>query len=185
MDSGLGQGRSEAHAGERGGVEAEQLTPNHKSDRATPKGANRSSWDLIPDWVTTTLMVAAIVLVLGLFFALVPQSNSFTSSARGTVSRVEKHRKTFVTFVRFEDSDHRVFEAQSIINSSSRYNVGDVLTIRYDPQDPGAGCLIEGDEADSLFARVFGLVFRIAGGAGVFFAVGAGLYFRYLRHEPE
>ena len=139
----------------------------------------------VPVWVYMLLGVGLFLTLVGLMFvAFAPRRDHLTSVAEGVVSRVEvkentgkrgRNSTTYLTYVKFEDSDHQVFEARSVVNGSTlRHTTGDVVTVHFDPRDPEAGCLIAGDE-DMLNAfNLLEVTFQI-GGPIVFIAGAVGL----------
>ncbi len=131
-----------------------------------------------PAWVFVILIIGLILMIVGfLFSALAPKRDHLTSVAEGVVSRVEvdestsrkgRSRRTYLTYVEFEDSDHRVFEARSVVNGGTkRHSVGDRVTIHFDPRDPEAGCLIEGDEDMLAVFNILEGVCQIGGPAAL------------------
>lgn len=118
-----------------------------------------------PQWVYNVVILGALMAVIAIISLIVrPDESRFTSTAEGVVSRVEvqtrKRKSTsYITYVRFTDSDHQTFEAKSIVNGSwQRHEEGDKVLVYYDPRDPEAGCLIAGDEDKlgefNIFIRV-------------------------------
>ena len=108
-----------------------------------------------PVWVWVVFFLGVIASSVALVADLIrPDVNDFTAEADGVVYMVEtKHsgkknsHTSYVTHVRFTDSDHQTFEAQSIVNGDwRRHEEGDEVVVRYNPRDPEAGCLIKGDE---------------------------------------
>lgn len=154
--------------------------------------SGQKSWE-------TGLAVGSIVLLgLGAIFAIIALlivvlrpdvGRDFTSQADGVVSQVEtnhssrkgRSRTSYVTHVRFEDSDHRTFEAQSVVNGEwLRHREGDRVTVRYNPRDPEAGVLIVGDEDKLDNFNMFGSFMGYGGIAGL--ALGSlGLIFYKVR----
>lgn len=154
--------------------------------------SGQKSWE-------TGLAVGSIVLLgLGALFAIIALlivvlrpdvGRDFTSQADGVVSQVEtnhssrkgRSRTSYVTHVRFEDSDHRTFEAQSVVNGEwLRHREGDRVTVRYNPRDPEAGVLIVGDEDKLDNFNMFGSFMGYGGIAGL--ALGSlGLIFYKVR----
>lgn len=147
----------------------------------------------------TGLAVGSIVLLgLGALFAVIALlivvlrpdvGRDFTSQADGVVSQVEtKHsthkgrsRTSYVTHVRFEDSDHRTFEAQSVVNGEwLRHREGDHVTVRYNPRNPEEGVLIVGDEDKLDNFNMFGSLMGYGGIAGLVLGA-AGLVFYKVR----
>ena len=146
-----------------------------------------------------------VLLVLGLVFSLIALlivvlrpdvKRDFTSQADGIVSRVEtKHssgkngrsRTSYVTHVKFEDSDHRSFEAQSVVNGDwQRHKEGDQVVVRYNPNNPGEGVLIVGDEDKLDNFNMFGSLMGYGGVAAlVLGAVGMGVFLLRMRRPPS
>ena len=141
--------------------------------------SGQKSWE-------TGLAVGSIVLLgLGALFAIIALlivvlrpdvGRDFTSQADGVVSQVEtnhssrkgRSRTSYVTHVRFEDSDHRTFEAQSVVNGEwLRHREGDRVTVRSNPRDPEAGVLIVGDEDKLDNFNMFGSFMGYGGIAGL------------------
>ena len=109
----------------------------------------------VPVWIWIVLVFGVFVSSIPLVADLIrPNANDFTAEADGVVYMVEtkksgkrNSRTSYVTHVRFTDNDRQTFEAQSIVNGSwRRHEEGDRVTVKYNPRDPEAGCLIEGDE---------------------------------------
>ena len=129
----------------------------------------RTQGSSLPAWPVAMLVVGVILSATGMMFRMfAPKTDNLTAQAEGIVSRVEvktrsgsrdRGSRSILTYVRFEDSDHIPYEARSVVNGSpQRHYEGDAVTVLYNPRDPGAGCLIEGDE-DRLL--VFTLVGRV------------------------
>ena len=108
-------------------------------------------------WAITVFVIGLCVSAVGvMFWILSPNHGNLTAEAEGVVTRVEvsEHhsrkrgtRYTYITYAEFEDSDHRLLEARSVVNGpTKRHYEGDSVTVSYDPQDPSGGCLIKGDE---------------------------------------
>ena len=151
-------------------------------------------------WESGLALGSIVLLVLGLVFSLIALlivvlrpdvGRDFTSQADGVVSRVEtKHstsknrsRTSYVTHVKFEDSDHRSFEAQSVVNGDwIRHREGDQVVVRYNPNNPGEGVLIVGDEDKLDNFNMFGSLMGYGGVAAlVLGAVGMVIFFVRLR----
>ena len=111
--------------------------------------------------------------------AIRPDVGNFTAESQGVVSYVEVSRSgkksshtSYITHVRFTDSDHRTYEAQSIVNGDwQRHFEGDEVTVRYDPRDPEAGILIKGDEDKLGSFNTLMSIFRYGGAAAVVVSV--------------
>lgn len=151
-------------------------------------------------WGTGLAFVSILLLILGLAFSLIALlivvlrpdvERDFTSRADGVVSRVEtnhstrknRSRTSYVTHVKFEDSDHRTFEAQSVVNGEwLRHKEGDHVVVRYNPNNPGEGVLIEGDEDKLGNFNVFGRFMGYGGVAAlVLGAVGMAIFLVRMR----
>ncbi len=145
-----------------------------------------------PSWLVSVLCVGAFLSLVGVaFLVFAPKTDHLTSEGEGVVTRVEKdtygrkgRKKTsYVTYVQFEDSDHQTFEAMSVVNGSSkRHSVGDHVTVRFDPRDPTAGCLILGDEDRLGIFLALKYVFIYGGGATLLVGIVA-LIIRKLRMQ--
>lgn len=147
-------------------------------------------------WIIASFFFAGVFLlvVFGMFQVLSPENDNLTFEAKGYVSRVEtteryskgRTKYTHLTYVTFEDSDHRTFTARSVVNGSKkRHNEGDRVTVFYDPKDPEAGCLIAGDE-DRLF--MFNAIRYFCGIGGAASMVIGGvllIYFKFVRRSFE
>ena len=109
----------------------------------------------VPMWIWTVFLLGVIGSSVALAADIIrPDVNDFTAEADGVVYMVETKQSgkknshtSYVTHVRFTNSDHQTFEAQSIVNGDwRRHEEGDEVVVRYNPRDPEAGCLIKGDE---------------------------------------
>lgn len=127
-----------------------------------------------PVWVYVILGLGLLMILVGFMFTMfAPKRDHLTSVAEGVVSKVEDKESTnkkgrtthsYITYVKFEDSDHQVFEARSVVNGGSmRHTTGDVVTVHFDPRDPSAGCFIEGDEDRLFMFNALEVVFKIGG----------------------
>ena len=152
-------------------------------------------------WEAGLALGSIVLLVLGLVFSIIALlivvlrpdvGRDFTSRADGVVTRVEtkrssskngRSRTSYVTHVKFEDSDHRSFEAQSVVNGEwLRHKEGDQVVVRYNPNNPGEGVLIEGDEDKLDNFNAFGSFMGYGGIAAlVLGAVGMVVFFVRLR----
>ncbi len=136
--------------------------------------ARVSPQDLLVDITIVPLVIGVVCLLIGIIVPLLVdnsgQAEAYTATTTGEVTHVQekvsgkKRRKTYVTFVRFEDSDHREFVARNIaVARSRRHAEGDEVTVRYDPTHPASGCLIEGDEDILLYEDALTLSLRAGG----------------------
>lgn len=72
----------------------------------------------------------------------------------------------------FSDSDHRDWTVESVVEYEKEYlKAGDTVTVRYNPFDPEAGCIVEGHEGrltNHAFVQYLQLAFGIVlAGSGV------------------
>lgn len=154
------------------------------------QGANQNT-SSTPSWVTSVAVIG--IFLMGIYIAFVflaPKSDHLTSEADGLVSRVEvkkstsknRTKYTYLTYVTFTDSDHQTFTARSVVNGSDkRHEEGDYVTVHYDPRDPEAGCLIEGDEDQLFIFNALRYFCGIGGAVALLASVVGFLYFRFLR----
>lgn len=146
---------------------------------------------------------AGVVIICGIVFMLIgfavpmlvnnsERAEAYTATADGVVTRVQekvsrkKGRKStsYISFVRFEDSDHREFVSRCIaIARSQRHKTGDKVSVRYDPMSPGDGCLIVGDEDILRKEDLLTLLLRAGGFATIL--VGVVLMVRRYRMLAE
>ena len=147
----------------------------------------------IPVWVVVCLSIGLFFTAVGVaFLVFASKTDNLVAETTGVVSRVEveesyrknRMRRTVLTYVEFEDSDHREFEARSVVNGSGmRHHEGDVVTIHYDPLDPAAGCLIEGDEDRLFMFKLLEALFQYGGAATL--AVGVVGFVLYKLRGPR
>lgn len=149
----------------------------------------------MPAWPIVMLGVGVFLCVVGVMFVMfAPKTDHLTAEAEGIVSRVElevnqsKKRKsrTYLTYVRFEDGDHREFEARSVVNGGTkRHSEGDVVTVQYDPLDPAAGCLIVGDEDRLVMFKALQYLCQFGGPAVALIGGAATLFFVLRRRRAS
>ena len=108
-------------------------------------------------WVTAILGgIFLVVAVIGYFVSATDYDSLTAVADDGVISSVDvsttrkkgRTKKKYRAIVTFTDSDHRTHKVRSIVTSSSsnRYSTGKHVSVRYDPWNPDAGCLIVGDE---------------------------------------
>ncbi len=146
-------------------------------------------------WESGLAVGSLVLLGLGVLFTFIAVlivvlrpdvERDFTSQAEGVVSRVEvehsgkrRSRTSYVTFVEFEDSDHRTFEAQSVVNGEwLRHREGDHVEVRYNPRNPEEGVLIVGDEDKLNTFNLFGGIIRYVGIAALVLGVAGLVVFK-------
>lgn len=137
-------------------------------------------------WLGVMTIMGATFLALSVIIGIIrPDYNDYTSEADGVVSRVEAKKRrgkstSYITYVRFTDSDHQTFTARSIVNGSwRRHNEGDAVTVHYDPRDPQGGCLIVGDEDKLGEFNAFTAICRYGGGALLVVSIAARIILRF------
>lgn len=89
-----------------------------------------------------------------------------TSVDVSTTRKKGRTKKKYRAIVSFTDSDHRTHKVRSIVttSSSNRYRTGKHVSVRYDPWNPDAGCLIVGDEDLVESNRFLMILFIVASG---------------------
>ena len=129
-------------------------------------------------WVSVILGGIFIVIAVIGYFVSATDYDSLTAVADdGVISSVDltttrrkgRTKKKYRAIVTFTDSDHRTHKVRSIVttSSSNRYEKGKHVSVRYDPWNPDAGCLIVGDEDLVEGNRL--LMFLFVAAAGVCF----------------
>ena len=127
------------------------------------------------------LLVAAVIS----FFGSATDYDSLTAVADdGVISKVDvsttrrkgRTKKKYRAIVTFTDSDHRTHRVRSIVTTSSgnRYKAGTYVSVRYDPWNPDAGCLIVGDE-DLVEGNRFLMTLLVAAAGACFILAVLGL----------
>ena len=130
--------------------------------------------------VKASFIVGALLLIFAVvsYFVTATNYDSLTAVADdGVISSVEtsttrrrgKTTKKYRAYVTFTDSDHRAHKVRSIVNtkSSSRYKVGQHVSVHYDPWNPEGGCLIVGDEG-LVEGNLVMMILLVVGAAGCF-----------------
>lgn len=155
----------------------------------------RGAMNAEKSWESGLGFWSLMLLVLGIVFSLIALliailrpdvERDFTAQAEGVVSMVEvrhsgrnRSRTSYVTYVEFEDSDHRSFEAQSVVNGDwYRHREGDHVTVRYNPRSPEEGVLIVGDEDKLGNFNVFGSLMLYGGIASLVIGVACLVIFK-------
>lgn len=121
------------------------------------------------------LVIGAIAIVtsLALLFVVPTTADDLDVTAAGIVSKVEKDTTerrgrtstTYRTQVTFEvDGQGDVTAWQIVSGGSRRHHEGESVTVRYNPTNPEAGCLIVGDEYLIERNNVITVVLMASGG---------------------